>query len=252
MQTKDILQTVKCIQCECILQSPVFLPCGISICQKHITEQNSNVFYCQTCHNDHIVPDTGFAPNNAVIFLIDFNLVDYKKAKNACHSLKSSIDELSSIKIDPHAHIERVLGELKHEIRSKRDALIVEIKTKSDKMINELEIYTNECNSSLDNDLITNMFANVEDNIARNRVKLEQWLNELPSLQETSQANWKSILEKCEVEKNNLTAFAQKMNGHLFREKLDEYKMKSDFLKYFKPENNQRFFFDSPFYSESK
>lgn len=62
------LDAMKCIECKNILEDPVILPCGDSVCRKHIPTEDGEVrtFTCKMCCIDHRVPRAGF-PTNKVL-----------------------------------------------------------------------------------------------------------------------------------------------------------------------------------------
>lgn len=139
-----LFETVKCNECKFILHSPVNLPCGNTICEKHVRRNKS--YDCGQCGNEHNVPVNGFPSNDAINFIIDTN--EYKRVEKAFESLKTLkmvIDQLESLKNEPKREISNRIGELKSQVCSSRDELIREIEMKSERMILELETYESEC-----------------------------------------------------------------------------------------------------------
>ena len=66
-----LCDAMKCSECENMLEKPVILPCGESVCRKHIPvvakEGGENPkFYCKVCDDSHHVPSDGFPANKAL------------------------------------------------------------------------------------------------------------------------------------------------------------------------------------------
>ena len=65
-----------CEQCDQLLVDPVTLPCGYSLCKRHLDEkldrapkriklmeantQESNIFLCELCKENHYIPEIYF------------------------------------------------------------------------------------------------------------------------------------------------------------------------------------------------
>lgn len=56
---------MNCIECKNLLEYPVILPCGESICKKHI-HTDKTTFFCQVCCAEHSIPGDGFPANKAL------------------------------------------------------------------------------------------------------------------------------------------------------------------------------------------
>jgi hypothetical protein len=226
------LESLKCIHCQLILKSPINLPCGHTICKKHISDQNCHLFSCLSCGKVHTVSENGFSADPSLSFVINMNLAGYNNALNACNTLKSTINEMILSKIEKKTQFEREIRELKSGIRSQRDELIKEITSKSEQMINEIEIYENECQNSLET--VSGSIETVKKKVVNENIaKLGEWLIvESSNSQTTNEPNLAFISEQCELERVKLTQLFEKAKGYL--QKLDSYKANCDLLGYFK------------------
>lgn len=223
---KTIFEAVKCNDCKFILDSPVNLPCGKSICSKHSI--GKKFYYCRPCGYDHIVPITGYPSNNAIDVLINLTLPEYKRVEKACQSFNSVINELANIKDEPKNQIEKVIDGLKAQIRLSRNALIDEIKSKSEKILFDLDFYRVKCVNSLNGNL--SLIKNVEARVENKKNKRESLFDEFRNL--NSEPNWKSILERCEKETAQLVDEIEKVKNDLLLNRLDDYKkMKNKFCQ---------------------
>ncbi len=81
-----------CDQCNQLLVDPIALPCGNSVCKKHVDEERapkrikleeaspkeSNFFLCELCKENHFIPDNGFAINKRIQNALDIKLNSLK------------------------------------------------------------------------------------------------------------------------------------------------------------------------------
>jgi len=60
-----------CEQCNQLLVDPVALPCGYSVCKRHLDEQLESSpkkikLDCELCDKKHFIPEDGFAINRRI------------------------------------------------------------------------------------------------------------------------------------------------------------------------------------------
>jgi hypothetical protein len=213
-----LFETVKCSECSFIIQSPLKLPCGKSICQKHVTE---NIVHCRSCNVIHAVPENGFSFNNAIQLLIDINLGNFKQANKACDTFRAAIDELENMNKEPMSHIEKTINELKANVKMSRDKLIKEIELKSERIMFDLDTYKQECIdwSSRSEELR----LKVETKLEKKKFKLEYLSRELNSL---SEDKWESVLHRGESETRKTNELISDLKRILLLNKLDDYNEK--------------------------
>jgi hypothetical protein len=228
---ENLINTVKCIECHLILQSPIALPCGKSICQKHIDPQISH-FYCKSCGFAHVVPKEGFVPNVATTLLIELTLAEYKKALQSCQTLSACVDELTCLSAMPEWRIVETIGQLKKEVRSKRDELIKEIEQQSDQILLELDVYEREARNfgaDFNGGGLAYAHNEVEMNLVRTKTKLNELQDELNNYKNASEEKWKSIVAKSELETKELTLLIdQTKQKFLFLNKFDNLQAKNN------------------------
>lgn len=223
---ESLLNTVKCIQCKCILQSPIILPCYRSVCEKHVPKNGVKFYNCQACGQDHYIPENGYAPNDAVNLLIDLNLGEYKQAASACESLRTRIEQLEALKNEPRHEIDTAVDELKAQVRSRRDELVKEIETKSELIIVELDHYQSECVEALG--VHENVLNEVNVRLEDGKKSLGELVEDLNSVEAASQAKWKMVLERSELEARELALNIEQIKSILLLRKFDEFKMKAE------------------------
>ena len=124
-----ILNTLKCAICHEILESPVFLPCYDTVCEKHVSNHTREVIKCGKCGVEHRIPINGFQPNLALreqievgIAHLDFGSV-HNKAKKSCESFEEFLKDIEAILKDPFVHAHERISELKNSVQLKGEEL---------------------------------------------------------------------------------------------------------------------------------
>lgn len=136
---ESVINEIKCMECNGILQSAILLPCSKSICSNHVTKQDTPYYRCPFCQQDH--PQDGFLPNKASRLLIDLYLPEYKEAFDSCEFLKGTIDRFERLKNEPESFIDDRLNDLKETIKLKRDELIQDITDRCDTVLIEIDVF---------------------------------------------------------------------------------------------------------------
>jgi hypothetical protein len=215
---------VKCSECKYLLSNPIVLPCGNTVCLKHIPQQAQHIYDCHSCKIGHEVPDNGFASNKLASQLIDQYFGQYKRALASCESLKSTIDELESLKKNPQSHINEKVDKLMNKIESWRDLLIVQIRENSEQILTDMETYKRECLKSLSR--LDDTINLVETKLAKKKVKLSRFFDDLNTWEVDKEAKWQTILEKSQSDANELATLMTRIKGFFLLNKFDEIKEK--------------------------
>ena len=63
-----ISNAIKCVNCQLVLKSPVFLPCHHSVCKHHV--QIDIPIICEKCGKTHDKPQEGFPDNESLAEII--------------------------------------------------------------------------------------------------------------------------------------------------------------------------------------
>ena len=104
--------TFKCNLCNKVLQSPIILPCGETICEKDlkILYINAKVFQCFLCDEEHQQPKKGFPSNRNLQTQLDLqvNKIDlsknhpkYDECKKIFREIEENTKETDLILRDP-------------------------------------------------------------------------------------------------------------------------------------------------------
>ena len=136
-------------KCSKYLHYPVSLPCGYTICFKHINGKNN--FKCLFCKTQHkSINDSGFCINQKLHNLIENNYhlndnKEHKDAKVLCDKLKSTIRNFRMSNLDePDIFIDNYFDKKREEINLSRKDLIENIDVKTCQLLDELKVFENK------------------------------------------------------------------------------------------------------------
>lgn len=149
---------LSCPRCKKILDEPVVLPCGHTVCKRHerdeIESPNSKdckttkKLTCDVCRIGHTIPTNGgFTANILVRSLLERNLAalnlgaEYHAAQTSFGEFKRMMTSLRQILTDPELEVNRVIGELKNQIDLRREEAKQKIDDEALTLIGELDDY---------------------------------------------------------------------------------------------------------------
>ena len=200
-------ETLRCAHCQSILKTPVFLPCGHSICQEHqqqesrantstesqqveSTTTNNKSIDCKACQKIYNIPESGFVRNIMGEQLLENRLhlaVAQNTAFKSCLGLRKHVTKVRRLQnIAKNTIVSHFLGEIKTKVNKKRDEMKQKIDSDADKLVNEISQLETECNSKSQNPLrsetITKLLKPAEDTLIKleneelmNERGLEEW-----------------------------------------------------------------------------
>lgn len=243
-----ITNVIKCKFCKSLIESPIVLPCGISICKKHeLDSRNENTLLCVACEMDHPIPENGFYPNHALQAMIDTRIIEldlgteYNQALKSCKTLESTIGDIELLKLDPHFYIHEAIHKIKQKIDVKRDELKHRIDQEADKLITNLEDYETICKMNM-NSSIKNQHQ-IHIDLEQSKLELQKWKNEL-SILKTDKEKWQSIVEKSKQLDQHLKDNLDKIRQLLMMNRFEEYnlmQLEFDKIEIFIPYHDQKF-----------
>ena len=130
--------------CKLILEHPVTLPCGYSLCKKHLDHFNHQ-FDCLFCNKKHQMPDYGLSINTTINqFIQNYFEMDplRKQIKDSFNNLNKLIHEYE--KLNPQSYINDYIEEIINKVDIHREELIQEIHKKSNEIIKQLKMREEE------------------------------------------------------------------------------------------------------------
>ena len=139
--------------CGLYLNEPITLPCGYSICKKHIDDTIEKRFECESCGKEHVIDENDLQVNLKTEKIIQMNLHlndQHKKVKEIFDKLSKNISDFKQSKLfDGEHYLSDYFFEFRNQVDLHRELFINEINNKSDKLIEQLK--------SLEEDYLSNM-----------------------------------------------------------------------------------------------
>ena len=131
--------------CKSIYENPITLPCGNSICSKHL-DQYDQKFVCQFCQDEHVIPKQGFAINKSIIKLIN-NFNESNKMRKKIKDVFENVNKLinSYENIDSDSFVSDYFSEIRNQADLHREELIKEINARHEVIINQLKEKEEKC-----------------------------------------------------------------------------------------------------------
>jgi hypothetical protein len=169
-----------CCLCNQLLVDPVIIPCGNSICKKHLPDElfieNSNnyekTFKCDICQIDHFVPREGIFINKHIQNALDIKLDTVKQNpvyEKVINGAQQKLAEIKALDKDPANFIYQHFEDIKREVDLRRENLKLRIDTYSDDIIESIEKNKSTCFE----------LAKTADTLRTKIEKSEQELNQL-------------------------------------------------------------------------
>ena len=142
------MSILQCDLCQSLLDEPVLLPCGYSICARHAKERERAQTPCKFCLKIH--QDACLVKNLKLTRLIDL----LNKAKTACKRLQEHANAYHELKLRPVEFINEHFDRLEAEVMVEKDRALKhvtdEIEARSRACLMRIEDWREKCVSSLD------------------------------------------------------------------------------------------------------
>jgi hypothetical protein len=156
---RTVNKLVCCKFCEEILEQPILLPCGETICAKHESLfKIKETARCELCDKDHYLNEADHFPTNKVVegFLeaeitkLNFG-DDYKQASGLLAELNNTKTEYDKIRGDPEDLIHEKFQAMRSKVDIIREQIIQKVNVCSVRIISDINSYENECRVNLVN-----------------------------------------------------------------------------------------------------
>lgn len=197
----DILKSViKCGDCSRVLEKPVTLPCGSSICLKHLESLQNRTYLCKLCDEDHHIEESNMIVSKALERLINSNVenlnlgCDYNDAFDFCNGLDQSLKNLEAWTNEPMSFIKQTIDKLKNKTELIREERKLKIDEEAKKIIEQLETYLEQCKNNLDSSDLQTKLDEINHDIINTKEKLVEWQTKLNDFSLDEQ-EWKWIKE---------------------------------------------------------
>ena len=161
MTNQDSLkQILICKLCNECYEDPIILPCGKSVCSKHVyTESKGDVFKCFICSKKHAIPTESFCKNEDLSQLINIsdkyiNIESMLGEKNTkafelCSKLEELINKSELLSKEPSLYVYDYFNELKSDLDLNREQCLKMINDNYNRLLNEIEEAELKCKLSI-------------------------------------------------------------------------------------------------------
>jgi hypothetical protein len=195
--------SIKCVNCSNVLDTPVILPCGDSICQKHTVEGKDPIL-CHSCEIEHPIPVKGGFPLNKALkevintkaASLDFGN-EHKQAKESCQHFDELLIKIENFLKDPYEFSYEAISYFKNVVQLKGEEIILKTTEKMHKIISKLDEYNEYWkNGFSQNEYVikSEKFVAEKENSQK---ELEKWLTTLNEIKFNEQ-EWKRIKSESE------------------------------------------------------
>lgn len=218
---KDMLT---CEYCKKVFENPVLLPCGETICAKDVknmykedTNQHLIIcFFCGCVHNlfirgSHLPPNrlvNKFLSNNLAHFSLGKT---YENAKQSIEIVKNKLNEFEKLTNNPAQYLYEFFEAIETQIKHKNENLKMLSDVKCENMLKDLNLFKNECQSSLDMAIKKCLADKMEkDKLHEIGSLLGKWSDELNKPVGLNENMWNKIL----LESQSIQEDLSKKIGH--------------------------------------
>ena len=149
------MNSAKCLECDLckmILDKPVSLPCGHTLCYHHLENTNEYKVSCMFCFEEHQIPKNGFQISEKLSFMIDF----YIELNPLRKQIKETFNKLNDLirdyeKINSDSFVYDYFAEIFNKVDLHREELLKEINERYEEIINMLKEKQQKCKLNINN-----------------------------------------------------------------------------------------------------
>ena len=103
------MSLLQCDRCKNMLKDPIFIPCGYSICKRHIDESTFQITPCSFCNKVH---QDSFVANQKVSRLLDI----LNRTKDSLTDLSDKTQAYERLKQNPPDFVNSCFDDLKRRV----------------------------------------------------------------------------------------------------------------------------------------
>jgi hypothetical protein len=226
-----ISDAIKCVNCRNVLASPVSLPCGCSICEKHTRDIKGPILCC-SCDIEHTTPVNGtFPPNTGLAKIIDAQIeaLDFgnkhTEAKQSCTRLNELLSSIETLLKDPFNFTYEAIEHLKSTAQLKVEEMKLKLDNDLARLIGKLDEFMAKCKKTLTSNQYVTKLERFERQRKTARQELDNWVATLNELK-LNETKWMKIKEDSEkaIETFELE-LAKFKNETLLLKRFEEYRV---------------------------
>lgn len=139
-----------CDLCHETLVDPIALPCGNSVCKRHVDEllekePDKTFLECEICHVEHIIPKEGFMVNKRMQECLNIQLNTlkllpvYDECKEVIRIAKENVAKIEKLETSAENYIYEYFEDIKRQVDLRREDLKAKIDKYSDETIQSIE-----------------------------------------------------------------------------------------------------------------
>lgn len=132
-----------CNYCDNIIEKPITLPCGNTICLNHTEDA---FFKCKQCNKQHTKPPEGFSITKTIEKLLSSKIGEkLKLLKLSLNKLKTNVEELNNISQNSIDFINDYFMKLENQVKSERVKALTQINNEYVDLTNKINEERNKC-----------------------------------------------------------------------------------------------------------
>lgn len=180
-----------CKACDRILEDPIVLPCGETICKKDLDgfPIENNEIECKFCMGKHVQSESGFPTDKRIQKMLKIQLDQlvfesmFENCRNVLNELNYKVQELSVMENDPDYYIYEYFSKIINQVDTIRESLKMNIDIYYYDVISEIKKMENACKMNAKK--IKEFTSNLESS--------KKCLNELNKKFDLSQLNGRNL-----------------------------------------------------------
>ena len=218
---------IKCVNCCPILNSPVLLPCGHSICKHHAETTSDTMIKCGKCGRDHLIPSEGFINQESLAAIIETEFYsinlgeENEQAKTDYETLEMLINQVNSFLADPTYQTREKIDDIKNKIYLKREQVKLEIDQETDKLIDKLDQYVKKLLTQLDENEFKQTLSELDSINRAGNTKLNEFKKQL-NLVSLDEAKWENISEQIISEQKKISGKLRSIRQSLIKSDFED------------------------------
>lgn len=202
-RTMDVLKNaLKCCECRQTLSQPVTLPCGHTICKRHMEEGGEQVI-CSECGTNYA--NYEFVVNKALDDLVRANLIDnidlgpvHKQCSEACGHMRDQLDKNLFMLEDVDFFIHETIDELKNKMSIKSERIKLRVEEITQEMLQDLDDVESEFKQKREekSEIFRVFLSDFQSKTMEAEDCWMKWTNILNQLK-VDETKWKQIDAEC-------------------------------------------------------
>lgn len=215
------------MKCSKVLEKPVLLPCGHSMCKLHEEEvEGLTTIGCNICQVDHNLISGGFPRVIALEKLIEKQIEhlhlgdEYNSTFKQYKDFSDLLDRFERLRKDPEVRIHEEIGDIKAKIDLRREELKSQIDREALKYIDILDDYEQGCKL---NAVEIKSDKDVETKLVAWKEEMKQWRQDLNTFKKDTKL-WKRISDEILYAYDHMEIDYEQLEEDLFLNVLNGYK----------------------------